>query len=58
MTKNKSLTIDRETALTIPCRYCHAPPGEECVNTLTDKPLTHIAAHWLRLKTAQEGLPF
>ena len=54
----KTLRIDRETALTIPCFYCKAPPGQQCTNTLTGKPLHYVAAHWLRLKTAQEGLPF
>ena len=53
-----TLRQERDIALAISCDYCHADVGQQCTNTLTGKPLHYVAAHWLRLKTAREGLPF
>jgi hypothetical protein len=52
------IPLNRENALTVPCTYCNAQPGHECVNTVTKEPLVHLAAHLCRIKAADEGLPF
>lgn len=53
---NPDLRADRKRALTVPCGYCHAEPGQVCTrpNVLTGepKPLEVFAAHLPRLKAA------
>lgn len=44
-------------ALTVPCRYCHAPAGKPCTNqALEDRPPTRIP-HTPRITDAEE-IPF
>lgn len=47
----------REDALTVPCRYCHAPAGEPCINDANGRPLWHFAAHTVRIKDAGKETP-
>lgn len=42
----------RTIALSIACTDCDATIGEECVNAYTREPLTHQAAHFVRLKAS------
>ncbi|MGD9991110.1 zinc finger domain-containing protein [Pseudonocardia sp.] len=43
---------DRTRALTVPCSYCHAMPGELCVRKGTTDTLVNPAAHLARLNDA------
>lgn len=43
---------DRDQALTVPCTWCNAQPGEVCVRRGTDDPLLNIAAHLSRMHAA------
>lgn len=42
--------MDRQRAMTVPCRYCTAMVGEECFNRITGEPLEKIPAHMYRLQ--------
>jgi hypothetical protein len=41
-------------ALTIGCRYCHAPKHEPCRNMITDQPHTRFLAHPIRITDAHQ----
>jgi hypothetical protein len=45
------------TALDIPCRYCHAPPGQPCHNQITTRPLENFRAHQCRITDAKTIIP-
>jgi len=41
---------------TVPCRYCHADAGCQCVSTITGKPLRKGLAHPSRIHDAYPDL--
>jgi hypothetical protein len=48
----------RADALAVPCKFCHAPTGQPCVNTINKTPLANFAAHLSRIKQADNLEPF
>lgn len=47
-------SAQRKQALTVPCKYCNAQPGEPCHNAATNQPLQFAAAHTPRLLDSTE----
>lgn len=45
-------TMHRQQAMTEPCRYCNAQPGQECFNRTTGLPVDKIPAHMYRMQDA------
>jgi hypothetical protein len=45
------------TALNIPCRYCHAKPGQQCHNKITRQTLHNFTAHQCRITDAKTIIP-
>lgn len=46
----------RAEALTVPCRYCQAQPGNDCWTKDQDpRPLTAFRAHEIRIRDAQKA---
>lgn len=46
---------ERLTAETVACPWCHAQPGETCVNSLTGEVMRRVPAHWQRLYAVEHG---
>lgn len=42
--------IERATALTVACPYCHEPIGYPCVNQDTGRQIQFQAAHYWRIQ--------
>ncbi len=47
-------TTIRADALTVPCHYCHAITGSECLNAERE-PLTAFPAHEVRIRDAAKS---
>lgn len=47
-------TRQHHTALTVVCRYCHAPIGRDCINRNSGRPLANLPAHPIRITDAEK----
>jgi hypothetical protein len=40
----------------VPCKFCGAIAGTQCINSLTGKPVRKFAAHGARVRAAEDAL--